>query len=86
MYHEKETRNQNRLMACLVWEFCGCWELNLGPLKDQPVLLTKELSRQPVAVDFISIFYLSFMLPLAVGQVDLSGTVVYRWLKTADCN
>ena len=25
---------------------CGCWELNLGPLKDQPVLLTPEPSLQ----------------------------------------
>ena len=25
---------------------CGCWELNLGPLEEQPVLLTLELSLQ----------------------------------------
>ena len=23
---------------------CGCWELNLGPLEEQPVLLTAEPS------------------------------------------
>jgi hypothetical protein len=23
---------------------CGCWELNLGPLEEHPVLLTTELS------------------------------------------
>jgi hypothetical protein len=23
---------------------CGCWELNLGPLEEQPVLLTDETS------------------------------------------
>ena len=26
---------------------CGCWELNSGPLEDQPVLLTSEPSLQP---------------------------------------
>jgi hypothetical protein len=26
---------------------CGCWELNLGPLEEQPVLLTTESSLQP---------------------------------------
>ena len=26
---------------------CGCWELNLGPLQEQPVLLTAEPSLQP---------------------------------------
>jgi hypothetical protein len=26
---------------------CGCWELNSGPLKEQPVLLTTEPSLQP---------------------------------------
>jgi hypothetical protein len=25
----------------------GCWELNLGPLEEQPVLLTAEPSLQP---------------------------------------
>ena len=26
---------------------CRCWELNSGPLEEQPVLLTSELSLQP---------------------------------------
>ena len=26
---------------------CGCWELNLGPLEEQSVLLTTEPSLQP---------------------------------------
>ena len=26
---------------------CGCWELNLGPLEEQPVLLTTEPFLQP---------------------------------------
>jgi hypothetical protein len=25
---------------------CGCWELNSGPLEDQPILLTAESSLQ----------------------------------------
>jgi hypothetical protein len=26
---------------------CGCWEMNPGPLEEQPVFLTAELSFQP---------------------------------------
>lgn len=26
---------------------CGCWKLNLGPLEEQPVILTDKLSLQP---------------------------------------
>ena len=26
---------------------CGCWELNLGPLEEQPVLIDAEQSLQP---------------------------------------
>ena len=26
---------------------CGCWQLDLGPLQEQPVLLTTESSLQP---------------------------------------
>jgi hypothetical protein len=28
---------------------CGCWELNSGPVEEQPVLLTAEPSPQPTA-------------------------------------
>ena len=31
---------------------CGCWELNSGPLEEQPVLLTAEPSLQPNPVNF----------------------------------
>jgi hypothetical protein len=27
---------------------CGCWELNPGPLEEQPVLLSAEPSLQPL--------------------------------------
>jgi hypothetical protein len=31
---------------------CGCWDLNSGPLEDQPVLLTTEPSLQPPCLFF----------------------------------
>ncbi|KAM7329170.1 hypothetical protein ACRRTK_010783 [Alexandromys fortis] len=31
---------------------CGCWELNSGPLEEQPVLLTSEPSLQPTRKHF----------------------------------
>ena len=31
---------------------CGCWELNLGPLEEQPGLLTSEPSLQPFLFAF----------------------------------
>jgi hypothetical protein len=34
---------------------CGCWDLNLGPLGEQSVLLTTEPSLQPYII-FISEF------------------------------
>ena len=33
---------------------CGCWELNLGPLEEQSVLLTTEPSLQPPTVAVLS--------------------------------
>lgn len=35
---------------------CGCWELNLGPLQKQGVLLTDELSFQPQCFLFLKSF------------------------------
>jgi hypothetical protein len=32
---------------------CGCWELNLGPLEEQSVLLTTEPSPQPPELQFL---------------------------------
>ena len=32
---------------------CGCWELNSGPLEEQSVLLTTELSLQPPTFFFL---------------------------------
>ena len=32
---------------------CGCWELNVGPLEEQPVLLTTEPSLQPPTTCFL---------------------------------
>jgi hypothetical protein len=29
---------------------CGCWDLNLGPLEEQPVLLTAKSSLQPPTI------------------------------------
>ena len=40
---------------------CGCWELNSGPLEEQPVLLTTEPSPQPrelsIYIYFINYYY-----------------------------
>jgi hypothetical protein len=31
---------------------CGCWDLNSGPSEEQSVLLTAELSLQPLTIHF----------------------------------
>jgi hypothetical protein len=36
---------------------CGCWELNSGPLDEQPLLLTTEPSLQGTRVDNIIFMY-----------------------------
>jgi hypothetical protein len=33
---------------------CGCWELNPGPLEEQPVLSTAEPSLQPQALEILN--------------------------------
>ena len=38
---------------------CGCWELNLGPLEEQSVLLTAESSLQLLLCHF-SFYFFSF--------------------------
>jgi hypothetical protein len=43
---------------------CGCWELNLGPLDKQPMLLTTELfiSSSPKTT-FLSLKYMCYTKP-----------------------
>ena len=41
---------------------CGCWELNLGPLEEQSVLLTTEPSLQALeSILFFSFLFFSFL-------------------------
>ena len=46
---------------------CGCWELNSGPLEEQPVLLTAEPSLQTLG------FLKAFVAPVppSLNHVDL---------------
>ena len=46
---------------------CGCWELNLGPPREQPVLLTAEPSLQ-----FMSAF-LKYLKHESMGFVEIDG-------------
>ena len=41
---------------------CGCWELNLGPLQKQHVLLTTDSSLQPHISFFLLIFIVKFVM------------------------
>ncbi|ERE74288.1 E3 ubiquitin-protein ligase [Cricetulus griseus] len=34
---------------------CGCWELNPGPLEEEPGLLTTEPYLQPVETEFLCV-------------------------------
>ena len=45
---------------------CGCWELNSGPLEEQPVLLTAEPSLQPWLYHFLTL-YGSPVIALGLG-------------------
>ena len=40
---------------------CGCWELNLGRLEEQPMFLTAELSLQPHVITLIYLIYFNFL-------------------------
>ena len=60
---------------------CGCWELNLCPLEEQPVLLTAEPSLPPQDSSLYKkseirgcwdLFNCSFLFLRAVGAVTLA--------------
>ncbi|CAO2577873.1 hypothetical protein LEMLEM_LOCUS287, partial [Lemmus lemmus] len=51
---------------------CGCWELNSGPLEEQSVLLTAELSLQPYKK------YLFFVLNSYVYEYFACICIVYH--------
>jgi hypothetical protein len=44
---------------------CGCWELNLGPLEEQSVILTTEPSLQPYN------FFLNLWLNVAILKPEI---------------
>ena len=44
---------------------CGCWELNSGPLEEQPMLLTPESSLQPPHI-------LIFLLSIHSSYIELA--------------
>jgi hypothetical protein len=57
---------------------CGCLELNLEPLEEQPVLLTTELSLQRFLFLFVLFCFKTVFLcvPLAVLDLTLQPTLV----------
>jgi hypothetical protein len=46
MYEGVRTPGTEIIDSCVLP--CVCWKLNLGPLEEQPVLLTAEPSLQPL--------------------------------------
>ena len=46
VHKKKKKKQQQQQMGCEPG--CGCWELKLGPLEEQSVLLTAEPSLQPM--------------------------------------
>jgi hypothetical protein len=49
---------------------CGCWELNLSPLEEQPALLTTEPSLQPQErLLFFFFFFFKFIYLLYVSTL-----------------
>ena len=53
---------------------CGCWELNLGPLQEQQVLLTSEWSLKAPIYPLIVLLFLiiiSFVLCVSVLPADM---------------
>jgi hypothetical protein len=50
---------------------CGWWELNSGPLEEQPVLLTTEPSLQAFNLPFHSSIYVCFLCVVCVCGVHV---------------
>jgi hypothetical protein len=45
---EEVVRSSGKRVTDCCEPSCGCWELNPGPLEEQPVILTPETSLQPI--------------------------------------
>ena len=63
-----EARRGHQILWSGIMDGCellyGCWELNLGFLEEQPVLLISELSLQPQQIKFVwRGFVFCFKLP-----------------------
>jgi hypothetical protein len=58
---------------------CGCWDLNLGPLEEQSVLLTAEPSHQPPPLLFFQLSENSSFLP------PLKCTAQWREVYSPGC-
>jgi hypothetical protein len=50
---------------------CGCWELNLGPLEEQSVLLTAEPSLQPLVAILLRRHHFPFIFRNTGSQTSL---------------
>jgi hypothetical protein len=76
---------------------CGCWELNSGPLVEQSVLLTSELSLQPPSYRLLNYYYYlesiknilekgQQLRTLAALPEDLGSTPITPWQLTSICH
>jgi hypothetical protein len=54
---------------------CGGWDLNSGPVEEQPVLLTAEPSLQPVLVRMTS------YVPITDSIASFNDFSGYSWVK-----
>jgi hypothetical protein len=68
---------------------CGCWEPNLGPLKEQPVFFTMEPSLHLRAYTFESIVD-TFLLDLSLGKTWWNWVLAYSrstytWFDCLPC-
>ena len=64
---------------------CGCWELNSGPLEEQSVLLTAELSLQPPDFFFFLFFFKDWFIiiskyTVAVCRCTRIGCQISLWI------
>lgn len=53
---------------------CECWELNSGPLKERPVLLTAEQSLKPQTTFFFILFFCKQLLVIL-----LPNSSIFSW-------
>lgn len=74
-----EARRGLRIPYCRVVSHCGCWDSNLSPLQEQPLLLATEPSLQPLKLLRFYVYALVFGLHVFLSVLRVVGHLTWSY-------